>query len=248
MSRKLWILDLTTGSRRRLSPRDNSHWGFWSEDGEQIAYTSAIDGRWEILAQRVDEPDEPRVLHSEESYVQTMDWSPDGGYVIFYVQTESGSSDIWAVRADGSEEAFQVIAESAVEAGGEISEDGNWILYASDVSGQNEVYLSRFPDGDTTRQVSSGGAFGVPWWERGSESVGYFDLDDMWIRIPTEFRGSRVIFGEPSAYLDGKSSSEFFGEWRWLEEHPDGRFLVLKSETAGLSRLEIIYNWAATLE
>ena len=245
---ELWILDLTSGSRRRLSPGDRSHGGIWSWDGKQIAYISDLESRWEVLIQRVDEQDNPRVLHSDALFLRATAWSPDGAYLLFDLQTESGSSDIWAVRTDGSEEAFQVIASQADEIAGGISKDGNWIFYTSDASGQQEIYLSRFPEGDTTRQVSSGGAFGRPWWSWARESIEYLSPDDKWISIPAEVRDGRVVLGEPIDPLEGGTFDEFFGGGSWAEEHPDGRFLVLKSETTGRSRLEIIYNWAAALE
>ena len=45
----------------------------------------------------------------------------------------------------------------------QLSPDGQWMAYASDESGQYEIYVQSFPGRGGKRQVSTGGGIGPKW-------------------------------------------------------------------------------------
>ena len=91
----------------------------------------------------VDEADRPR-------------WSPDGKR-IFYTGTTGGSSQIWAMNADGS--GATQITKLATEASGEIvSPDGKYLLITSDVypeCGADDACNSQHLETDKTSKVKA---------------------------------------------------------------------------------------------
>jgi hypothetical protein len=56
-----------------------------------------------------------------------------------------------------------------IESQGQFSPDGRWIAYASDESGQPEVYISPFPSGVGKWRASSNGGRGPRWRKDGKE-------------------------------------------------------------------------------
>ena len=52
--------------------------------------------------------------------------------------------DLWVLRLGQTKEAFPFLVTDANEATAKFSPDGKWIAYASDESGQAEVYVQPF--------------------------------------------------------------------------------------------------------
>jgi hypothetical protein len=53
----------------------------------------------------------------------------------------------------------------------DLSPDGRWLAYDSDVTGRIEVYITSFPDGGGNWQISHGGGYSPHWSPRGDEVV-----------------------------------------------------------------------------
>ena len=71
------------------------------------------------------------------------------------------------------EKPFPVVSTEANEGSATLSPDGQWLAYASDVSGRNEIYVQRFPGGGSKRQVSTIGGDSPRWRQDGRELFFY---------------------------------------------------------------------------
>jgi WD40-like Beta Propeller Repeat len=62
-----------------------------------------------------------------------------------------------------------------------LSLDGKWLAYVSDESGRNEVYVQRFHDASTRRQVSQSGG-GLPRWRADGREIFFLSSvrDQVW--------------------------------------------------------------------
>jgi len=72
----------------------------FSPDGEQIAYTSRVSGRFQIRVSNLTNG-ETRILAGEGSNEQPT-WSPDGKWIAFQ-SNRSGKWQIYRMRVDGSD-------------------------------------------------------------------------------------------------------------------------------------------------
>ena len=124
-----------------------------------------------------------------------------------------------------------------------ISPDGNWLAYASDETGQLEIYVRPFPNvGGGQRPISDGGGIEPLWSPDGTElffrnGVGFFSVS-----IGSE--GAALSKGTPEEMFTGRYRNNL-GSTPNYDVSQDGRFLVLDdldqpSERAVLVAVE---NW-----
>ena len=141
----VWIYDLTTQSRRRLTLDGTSNNDpAWSPDGKQLAMSSDKVSRKDVLIRNADGSGTERQLAVREGLQWPSDWTRNG-YVVFTDVPLDEDRDIWAVKADGSEPPFRFLDTPFLEKGGTVSPDGRWIAYDSNAPGQFEVFVNRFP-------------------------------------------------------------------------------------------------------
>src|SRR4029079_18129715 len=86
-------------------------------------------------------------------------------------------SDLVVLPLVGDKKAFPFLETPFIETRGGFSPDGRWIAYASDESGQLEIYVARFPEATERRQVSTAGGL-WPRWRRDGKEIVYLAPDN----------------------------------------------------------------------
>jgi Tol biopolymer transport system component len=103
---------------------------------------------------------------------QLPDWSPDGSKIA-YADSLTGTSDIYVMNADGSDQT-RLTTSSDVEFGAAWSPDGNEIAYVRFVNGdpaQRTVFVMN-ADGSDQHAVHPGPGFQVvPAWQPRGERL-----------------------------------------------------------------------------
>jgi hypothetical protein len=87
------------------------------------------------------------------------------------VSPESGE-DIWFAPLDDPSAAQKLIATEAAESRPLVSPASDLLLYNSDRSGRDEIYLQGFPEGSGHWQVSNNGG-ADPTWSAGGRRIYY---------------------------------------------------------------------------
>ncbi len=132
----------------------------YSPDGERVAFTSVRSGHFEIwVVDRQGGQALQLTSLGKEGGAASPRWSPDGKSIAFNFGPNEGTNvDIYAVSASGGP-ARRVTTSPAVDATPSWSRDGRWIYFASNRSGQWQVW--KVPsEGETAggaRQVTRGG-------------------------------------------------------------------------------------------
>jgi Tol biopolymer transport system component len=137
----------------------------WSPFGVRIAYSSQVNGIFDLVEKPLAGGEPRLVLHTADSK-QIPDWSRDGRYILYRSVTRLGADmDIWAAALEGDRTPFPVVRTPFEERDAQFSPNGKWIAYQSNQSGRPEVYIQSFKPGAESLPVSLKGAFsrnGVP--------------------------------------------------------------------------------------
>jgi eukaryotic-like serine/threonine-protein kinase len=145
--------------------------GVWSRNGKAVAYRSAggSAGFGSILVKPASglgrEKLVFKVLNSDD--IVPNSWSPGDQQIMCTHQRLSGDHLELVPAAGGSPTSFQLSPGS--QKNGQISPDGKWVAYASDESGNWEIYVTMFPGAVGKWQISRGGGTEPRWRGDGKE-------------------------------------------------------------------------------
>lgn len=168
----IWILEIERDSFTRLTVDESvDQWLRWSPDGKWI-YFSSNRGKagFNIFRQLADGTGEAERLTVSENTQTPMSFTPDGSILVFLERTLKTDLDIMYMRLDTPErtpEAF--LATTFAERAGVLSPDGKWLAYASNESGEFEIYVRPFLRSGAKVKVSAGRGFGAKWSPDGKE-------------------------------------------------------------------------------
>ena len=169
-------------------------------------------------------------------------WSPDGNELIFDYLVPGTGFDVGVLSMVGERSWQPLLNSAAGERSPALSPDGAWIAYSSDETGQEEVYVERFPELGNREPISTGGGRAPVWSPDGSELF-YRTLDgDRMMVVPVDTEpmltlGTATVVFEETYFQRGS---------RRYDLAPDGRFLMIKESggaTEALPQIVVVQNW-----
>ncbi len=160
----VWVLDTARGTGTPITSEPTDEFNpAWFPDGERLAYVSDHAGFYGLFARPASGGPE-KVLLSDTHDVILPSVSADGRFLLSQTLVEASARRLLLPLSGAGEARLLGTGGTAFEGQPQISPDGRWNAYASDVSGQREVYLEPLPQGPKL-QVSVGGG-SLPVWRR----------------------------------------------------------------------------------
>jgi serine/threonine-protein kinase len=234
----VWVLDLARQAFARLTSGGGADFApIWTDDGRDLIYTAETPV-FDLFRRPADgsRPAEPLLVDEFDKYpidvrdgVLTLDWStvPEGRAI--------------TLALDGSGQLDTILTAPGAMDNPSVSPDGRWLAYTSDESGQDEVYVSRFPDVAEGRQQISSGGGREPRWVGGALELVFRDGPNFVSVLMDPASGQpstpEVLF--PDEYMfDGQSI-------RGYDVTEDGsRFVVMKvQENRRPRRVMLVTNF-----
>jgi len=246
----IWVLDLSRNTETRLtfdSGHDSSP--VWSPDGSRIAFFSDRNNVYGIYQKNVNGAGQDEMLSGLGSFAILEDWSLDGRYLTL-MSTDKGGRDVWILQLTGEWKLIPFLNSRFAERHSQLSPDSRWMAYVSDESGNNQIYVQRFPEGNGKWQVSTSGGV-QPRWRRDGKELFYLAPDGKLMAAAVK-AGTNFEAGKPEALFQ----TRIFGlgpSARYSQQYDltaDGqRFLI----NEGLSDLNsapitVVLNWTAGLK
>jgi serine/threonine-protein kinase len=239
------IYDLESGASTRVtfSPAVDATPG-WTPDGQRIVFASQRTGSQNLFWKDVHGTGEiERLTHSDYNQFPSS-WSPDGTTLFF---SERGHpelhSQIGALHLDEDPPTVEYLLDSPFnEYAPAISPDGRWLAYASDETGEMQIWVRPHPAMDRKWPVSIDGGQWPGWSPQGRSIVfhrpGTTKLMEAKIRTEPEFS-----VGRPRVVLDDPHLLS------WHGMSTDGeRFLVVKAPPEEkVTELIVVENWFEVL-
>lgn len=177
-SSRIYVLPITGGTPRAVTPKTPSFWHGWSPDGKTLVYVGLREDNFDIYAIPVAGGEEKR-LTEDPGLDDGPEYSPDGSY-IFYNSMQSGKMELWRMRSDGSEKT-------------QLTNDAfsNWFPHPSP-DGRHLVYIAYLEDQGSAHPPMK------------QVALRLMDLKDDTITTLCEFTGGQGTINVPSWAPDGK--------------------------------------------
>jgi len=204
--------------------------GVWSPDGLRIAWAAQrrkvmIRGAGALLPEQT--------IATFDAPVQVWDWSRDGRSLLIGRRHNDTGDDLWIQPPVEGAKAQPYATAPFNQTFGVFSPDGRWIAYASNESGQFDIYVDSYPKpGSRARLTTNGGT--EPRWSADGREI-YFR------------RGSEIH----ALVLDGsevRSTSKLFDAGAAIRAYDvsrDGRFLLnLPADNHAPAAATIVSHWS----
>ncbi len=138
----------------------------YSPDGRRIALSSAGAGAAvkEVWLVDADGSNLTRLTRGPGRFQGYPGWSPDGSTVVFESKDETGTADIWTIKASGSG-LRQVTRNAAEEILPSFSRNGRFIYFSSNRTGRYEVWRVATSGGPEEQVTRNGGVFPLESWD-----------------------------------------------------------------------------------
>lgn len=166
----IWVLERPPRAPTRITfdaKNDNSS-PIWSPSGAKIVFASQRNGKWGLYLTRSDGSGAEEMLLESEVRTAPMSWSPNGKHLVYWVQDPKTAGDLWVLEMDGEKKGNKkpepFLATPADETHAQVSPDGRWLAYTSNLTGRKEVWARPFPSGLGQWQISpDASTFGGDW-------------------------------------------------------------------------------------
>jgi len=185
----VWISDLERGgsSRFTFAPVEEVT-PVWSPDGSTIVYRKVFPLALHLKKVNGLEPDRAlqEIVGSDD--IVPGSWAPGGGEILCTYQYAKGGYKLALAPVDGKP--FRLLQTGAGDSSnGQFSPDGKWIAYASNETGDWEIYVTTYPAGTGKWQVSRGGGR-EPRWSPDGKAIFFIGPGQMLTRVEVNTGGS----------------------------------------------------------
>jgi serine/threonine protein kinase len=140
--RGVWIGDLKTGGRTRVTFQGADNWPIWSRDNRSIVFASARGERWNLAAWDRESGAE-RTLFSSPATAWPGSVSSDGR-IVFHSERGEKGIDLHYLSLDDSKDHVYVATEND-ESIARVSPDGKLVAFQSFEDGSWRIYIAPFP-------------------------------------------------------------------------------------------------------
>ena len=172
----IWVHDVTRPIKTRFSfDAATELRPAWSPSGLQISFDSNRSRNTDIFIKNANGSGDVTPFAATPRDEITADWHPDGKQLIYHVRDPKTLRDIWYAerQRDGSSaEPVPFLETPFRQQTAKFSPDGRYVAYISTETGQREVYVRPFPDGEGKWQVSENGGV-QPRWRRDGKELYY---------------------------------------------------------------------------
>ena len=249
----IWFVDTLRGTST-LFPGQNERHAYdivWSPDESRIVFALDQDGPPNLFMRLADGSGEAERLFCSPMQTEPADWSPDGQLIVFQQRQRETGWDIGIVPvdpADGDRVPRMLLQTESEDGEPRFSPDGRYLAYVSDESGQNQVYVVRFPELDQKQRISVGGGEHLRWPREGRELFflapgGKLMATEVTTAPSFEANVPRLLFERSDVSTNALVGGPY-------DVTPDGQRILMNIalEERTSQPITIVLNWMAELD
>ena len=242
----VWVYALDRGTLTRLTSEWDNAAPVWDPSGREIAVASARAGPFNLYRLAADGAGHAERLATSDYTQLPTSWSPDGSVLAFQELRAETGADVFLVSFSGDREPKPFLNGRANELWAEFSPNGEWIAYQSDETGRFEIYVRRYPGGESPRQVSTDGG-SYPVWNPNGKELFYRSGDTM-MAVAVETEGGNLVMGPPAVLFEKHYGRSAFSTFAVT---PDGRRFIDLDDSAAEpapTHLVLVQNFSEELK
>jgi sugar lactone lactonase YvrE len=247
----IWTLDLDRKTKTRITfDQQVVQEPAWSPDGKALIFSLQVTtggGTVKIQSKSSDGSGTEKTLLAEQSAYRYPGLSPDGKYLTYLCCDGDKMVSLWVRPVNGDAKPVAVVQPPSPQSNiyfYRVSPDSHWVAYTSDESGQDEIYLTTFPEGKGKWRVSTNGGFYTAWSGNGKELF-YTAITDDFLACPVTPKGSEVEVGTPQHLFH----TPLVAVGVLFDVSSDGkRLLVNHTQEVAQAPLQLVTNWPAGLK
>ena len=244
----LWMYDF---SRHTLTPfaasGGSSQAPVWTSDSAKVIYRGTRNGQRNLYMKAADGTGTEERLTDRADVTQTpTSASRDGKWLVYSDggQKTSGGGDISAMELKGDRTPRAIVQSAGRDFSSAISPNGNWIAFASTISGRPEVYVQPFPGPGPRQPISTDGGSEPAWSIDGKELFYANTTSTRFMSVSISDDGGKLVAGTPRLLYEGRYRGSSNGNVPFTIA-ADGRALRVQPlhQDQSLTRIEVVLNW-----
>jgi eukaryotic-like serine/threonine-protein kinase len=238
----IWVHDLRRHAVERIATLGTPANAFpiWLPDGVTVMHRSGAG----LRLQSTESGAQGRTLPGTTEFDYPSSVTADGKTLVYQRSSPATGFDVLVAPLDDLRRATPLVQTPAYEAGARLSPDGRWLVYVSNESGRNEVYVRPFAKPEGRRQVSGDGGSQPVWNPNGKEI--FYRINDRMMAVGVTLLGNEILqlatpqqlFARAYAYGAGITLPNYD------VTNDAQRFVMVRDDTT-LGRLRVILNWHA---
>ncbi|MFN2590377.1 MAG: TolB family protein [Actinomycetota bacterium] len=233
------IFVMTPNGRRirQLSHNEqNDFFPAWSADGRWVAFESASATDVDVWVMNLAGTVSQNISQMPGVADRGPAWSPDGERIAFWRQHFDGTSGIWRMNADGSNQ-VRLTADANIDSYPAWSPDGRWIAFVSERDGNPELYVMP-PEGSPEIRLTRTPmvAEGNPNWSPDGRKLAFDACYAASFPCPGTAPNYEIftvnVNGTGLRRLTNEPGIDFNPAWS-----PDGTEIVFRSDRTGFTHI-----------
>ena len=241
----IWVYDVESDTQRRLTTDGYNLTSAWHPDGDRITFSAVRADPaafFDLHSMPADRSTGPELLLTREGRQFPSSWSPDGKVLSFMETTPVGEDA--GILEGGT--VSRLLAGPYNGRDPMFSPDGRWLAYVSDETGQQEVYVTRYPGPAGSQPISVNGGR-EPRWSRDGREL-FYNRGDRLVVVPVESTDSTFKTGPPEVLFEMPYTGPDRGGIGYDVALDGQRFVMLQFPEGTSSHINVVFNWFTELE
>jgi eukaryotic-like serine/threonine-protein kinase len=241
----IWLMELATGNLNRFAGSNTIGAGtpVWSPKGDRILFWGGGDSP-AIKTIR----DERTTVMKDSKAGWFQDWSADGQYVLFEVNDPKTNFDLWVLPASGEAKAAPYLESTFADSKGRFSPSVHWVVYTSDESGREEVYIQSFPKPGNKKRISVNGGT-QPEWRKDGHELYFLAPDHKLMAVSITESASGLEHSTPQPLFEAPELCGDPGRHQYAALSNGQKFLFnARSEHPIPEAITVLRNWRSLLK
>jgi Tol biopolymer transport system component len=245
---QIWIYDLKAARQPlKLTFKGLNFDPAWTPDGTRVTFSSADHRAKYLVSLPADgRTSEVERLTTSLNWQLFPVWSPDGQWLLFTETSPRTRGDLWVLPASGDRTPRAWLQTEFNEGAPAFSPNGRWVAYASDQTGQPEIWVRPFPGPGAPIRVSPRGGL-EPVWSRDGRELFYQEGAKL-MAAEVSAQEPELRLRPPRALFEGGFVLNTLDTGRTYDVAPDGRFLMIEPNEVTPVSLVLVKNWVEELK